>query len=250
MFTIGALAQLAATSPRAIRHYHAVGVLPEPSRAANGYRRYDLRDAVLLVRIRRLVDLGLSLAQVRDAVQGEDTADEAGLRAALVELDADLAAQEQVIHQRRRHLATLLQHQAALAASEKLAAALAHISAAAPTAGAHQVARERQVLELIEAGNEPQRFARFAERSRTALADPAIAAAAQALAARFEALAHADPHDPQVEALAGDMVAALSALPAHDGHDLSWRPAWQAARATLPPAQQRCMDLVLKDGSR
>jgi DNA-binding transcriptional MerR regulator len=36
----------------AIRHYHRVGLLPEPARKANGYREYSLRDAVELARVR------------------------------------------------------------------------------------------------------------------------------------------------------------------------------------------------------
>jgi hypothetical protein len=40
------LAGLLGISTRAIRHYHHVGLLPEPARKANGYREYSLRDAV------------------------------------------------------------------------------------------------------------------------------------------------------------------------------------------------------------
>ncbi len=42
---IGELAGLVGISTRAIRHYHHVGLLPEPARKANGYREYSLRDA-------------------------------------------------------------------------------------------------------------------------------------------------------------------------------------------------------------
>ena len=51
---IGELAGLVGISTRAIRHYHRVGLLPEPARKANGYREYSLRDAVELARVRRL----------------------------------------------------------------------------------------------------------------------------------------------------------------------------------------------------
>ena len=58
---IGELAGLAGFSTRAIRHYHRVGLLPEPARRANGYREYALADAVALARVRRLAEVGLSL---------------------------------------------------------------------------------------------------------------------------------------------------------------------------------------------
>jgi DNA-binding transcriptional MerR regulator len=54
---IGELAGLVGISTRAIRHYHRIGLLPEPARKANGYREYSLRDAVELARVRRLTEL-------------------------------------------------------------------------------------------------------------------------------------------------------------------------------------------------
>ena len=54
---IGELAGLVGISTRAIRHYHRVGLLPEPARTPNGYREYSLRDAVELARVRRLTGL-------------------------------------------------------------------------------------------------------------------------------------------------------------------------------------------------
>ncbi|MBV9384521.1 MAG: MerR family transcriptional regulator, partial [Streptosporangiaceae bacterium] len=67
---IGELARLAGVSTRAIPHYHQIPLLPEPARTANGYREYSLRDAVELARVRRLAELGLSLAEVADALAG------------------------------------------------------------------------------------------------------------------------------------------------------------------------------------
>lgn len=65
---IGEVAHLAGVSTRTIRHYHHAGVLPEPPRMQNGYRRYGIRDVVLLLRVRRLVELGMSLDEVKDAL--------------------------------------------------------------------------------------------------------------------------------------------------------------------------------------
>jgi DNA-binding transcriptional MerR regulator len=68
---IGELADLVGISTRAVRHYHQIGLLPEPARQSNGYREYSLRDAVELARVRRLTELGLSLDEVR-AVLAKD----------------------------------------------------------------------------------------------------------------------------------------------------------------------------------
>ncbi|MFD9247892.1 MerR family transcriptional regulator, partial [Streptomyces sp. NPDC059556] len=62
---IGEIAALVGVTPRAVRHYHQSGLLPEPARRANGYREYGVRDAVLLARVRRLTELGLGLDEVR-----------------------------------------------------------------------------------------------------------------------------------------------------------------------------------------
>ncbi|MFF4171790.1 MerR family transcriptional regulator [Streptomyces sp. NPDC001744] len=102
---IGEIAALIGVTPRAVRHYHHLGLLPEPGRRANGYREYGVRDAVLLARIRRLTELGLGLDEVRDVL-----ADDAGreLVEVLEELDEDLARQEAVVRERRARLAELL----------------------------------------------------------------------------------------------------------------------------------------------
>jgi hypothetical protein len=41
---IGDVARLCGVTPRAVRHYHALGLLPEPERDSSGYRRYAAAD--------------------------------------------------------------------------------------------------------------------------------------------------------------------------------------------------------------
>lgn len=105
---IGELAALVGVSTRTVRHYHHQGVLPEPARRGNGYREYGLPDAIRLARARRLTELGLTLDEVRDVLAG-DCARE--LREILLELDADLARQEEAIRSRRERLAVLLREE-------------------------------------------------------------------------------------------------------------------------------------------
>lgn len=61
---IGVLAQAAATTPRAVRHYHRLGLLPEPNRTPSRYREYTMKDLVRLMRIRRLATSGVPLAGI------------------------------------------------------------------------------------------------------------------------------------------------------------------------------------------
>ncbi len=64
MLTIGQLAAYAGVTVRAVRHYHQVGLLPEPERDASGYRRYRAPAVVSLIKIRTLANAGVPLSQI------------------------------------------------------------------------------------------------------------------------------------------------------------------------------------------
>ncbi|MFD6443958.1 MerR family transcriptional regulator [Promicromonospora sp. NPDC060204] len=81
------LAELAGTTVKSVRFYHERGLLEEPDRLPNGYKQYEVRHLVSLLRIRRLTELGVPLADI-DTVRAGDT----GASAALRELDAELAS--------------------------------------------------------------------------------------------------------------------------------------------------------------
>jgi DNA-binding transcriptional MerR regulator len=128
MLRIGEVAELAGVSTRTIRHYHQIGLLPEPARMANGYRGYELRDVVVLLRVRRLAELGLRLDEVA-GVLADDKGRE--LRDILVELDADLSEQERRIRFRRQRIAELLTREDATALSGELTDLLTNLDQAA-----------------------------------------------------------------------------------------------------------------------
>jgi DNA-binding transcriptional MerR regulator len=97
------IAELAGTSLRAVRHYHEVGLLPEPERRSNGYKKYGVPHLVRLLRIKRLVDLGFSLAQIAETVDDAEHPEHA-----LRTLDAELADTIQRLQRARVELGTLL----------------------------------------------------------------------------------------------------------------------------------------------
>ncbi|MEU2687183.1 MerR family transcriptional regulator [Streptomyces hygroscopicus] len=93
---IGAAAAFAGTTPRAIRHYHQIGLLPEPERGADGRRRYGYDDMIRLLWIRRMAEAGISLDNMRAAF------DESGdIEETLGRLEESLAAQEADIKRQR-----------------------------------------------------------------------------------------------------------------------------------------------------
>src|SRR5262249_4114927 len=103
MLTIGQLASSAAMTTRAVRHYHQIGLLPEPQRDASGYRTYDAAAVVRLIRIRTLAEAGVPLARVRELLD----ADPETFAAATTEIDRQLRAQIRALREHRRRIAQL-----------------------------------------------------------------------------------------------------------------------------------------------
>jgi len=62
---IGQLAEWTGVSTKAIRYYEQIGVLPEPERAANGYRSYSPTAADRIAFIRDAQTAGLSLLEIQ-----------------------------------------------------------------------------------------------------------------------------------------------------------------------------------------
>ncbi|MEU0542329.1 MerR family transcriptional regulator [Nocardia sp. NPDC005978] len=96
MLTIGELASYAGVTVRAVRHYHAKGLLPEPERDHSGYRRYGAGAVVELIKIRTLAVAGVPLARVKELLR----AGPEEFTAAIAEIDERLRAE---IRQRQRH---------------------------------------------------------------------------------------------------------------------------------------------------
>ncbi|HEY2062556.1 helix-turn-helix domain-containing protein [Amycolatopsis sp. NBC_01480] len=97
------IAELAGTTLRAVRHYHTIGLLDEPERRANGYKQYGVAHLVRILRIKRLIDLGFSLAQI-SAMGDADEHPEEALRT----LDSDLATTIERLQRIRVELALIL----------------------------------------------------------------------------------------------------------------------------------------------
>lgn len=117
------LAELAGTTVNTIRHYHRLGLLDEPERRYNGYKQYEVRHLVRLLRVRRLADLGVPLSEVaRVDADGESMPD------VLRELDAELAANITRLQQARADIAAILRDDAPADAPPGFASVASHLS--------------------------------------------------------------------------------------------------------------------------
>lgn len=103
MLTISQLASYAGVTVRAVRHYHAKGLLPEPARDGSGYRRYGAGAVVDLIKIRTLADAGVPLSRVRTllAADGDDFA------AAVDAIDRRLRDEARELRRHRERIAKL-----------------------------------------------------------------------------------------------------------------------------------------------
>jgi DNA-binding transcriptional MerR regulator len=103
VLTISQLATYSGVTVRAVRHYHHIGLMPEPARNSSGYRTYDARDVVRLIRIRTLAEAGVPLARVQQLL---DAAPEV-FGEAVGEIDAELRSRIRELREHRRRIARL-----------------------------------------------------------------------------------------------------------------------------------------------
>lgn len=232
-----------------MRHYHAVGVLPEPSRRSNSYREYDSRDLLVLLRVVRLTALGLSLDEVRDAL-GDPSGME--LKVILAEVATDLQRQQEQLDARRERIATALAADDHVALSPAVAGLVARIRGVVDDPDL--VRAEHEALELFEAGMPTGTFADLTAAYGQMLNDPAAVTAARAVQQRFAALTDQPPDDVEVQAVAAQLgeigtgmfpaTAREAGAGANDsgGHDAAEDGgAWRLFLDTLTPAQRHVM---------
>lgn len=219
------MAALAGVSARAVRHYHRIGVLPEPGRRANGYREYDLADLVRLLRVRWLHRAGVPLRDIESLIQTAvavgSEADAAGSDQAtsattspgdgVADLDAligAVGAQIDELTERRRRLIDL---RAQLVAGRPLdprspavSEALASLAEAAGPELATALDREDLALQaayLADPGPmDPRAEETLAAMYRRLAADPEALAAVAEVERSLTALSHADPQDQATQA--------------------------------------------------
>lgn len=103
MLTISQLAAYAGVTVATVRHYHKIGLLPEPARDRSGYRSYDAATVVRLIRIHILASAGVPLVQVEGLLDAGPEEFAEGVR----QIDKRLRAEVRRLQDSRRRLARL-----------------------------------------------------------------------------------------------------------------------------------------------
>ncbi len=207
MLTIGQLAAYAGTTVRAVRHYHATGLLAEPERDRSGYRSYDATAVVELVRIRVLADAGVPLARVRALL----AADAAEFAAAVAEVDGRLAREIRERQEHRRRIARL-------AAGESLALppeAVDYLARMRELGVPETVVQGERDAWILVAARLPHAMPTYMALKREQLDDPEE----RALYAGFGEAVGWAADDPRVEELADLVIASAERALAQGGQE-------------------------------
>lgn len=104
MLTISQLATYAGVTVRAVRHYHQIGLLPEPERDTSGYRRYGGKAVVSLIKIRTLAIAGVPLSQIARLLE----ADASAFAEAVQRIDSHLREEIERLEASRKQIAELV----------------------------------------------------------------------------------------------------------------------------------------------
>jgi DNA-binding transcriptional MerR regulator len=232
MITIGQLASYAGVTVKAVRVYHARGLLPEPPRDASGYRRYTAEDAISLVKIRTLAEAGVPLARIRDLL----TADPGAFAAAIAEIDRGLARKAAELRRSRERIAQLSGGDR-LFVSDEMAAFLGRLREIGVSARGVQL--ERDLWILLQSVSPAQAAVWFADK-RDSLADPEF----QAIYREFDAAFGWPADDPRLPGLARRAHRWLAARAAGAAGAAGAGSAAQAARAAMPALDPAVTELI------
>lgn len=199
MLTIGQLASYAGVTVRAVRHYHGIGLLPEPERDHSGYRRYDAAAVVALIRIRTLSEAGVPLARVAALL----IADPDEFARGVEDIDRRLAAE---IAERRRHRVQI----GRLAAGDSLAlpaAAVAYLDRMRQLGFPRRLVEIERDSWILISAQMPDEIPSFMAIKRAQIEDETL----RRLYLDIGELADCVPDDPRLPALADRVVAFIEA---------------------------------------
>ena len=202
MLTISQLASYAGVTVRAVRHYHAKGLLPEPERDRSGYRQYDAAAVVDLIRIRTLAEAGVPLSRVKDLLAAGDEE----FAAAVVEIDKRLRAE---IRERQGHR----QRIARLAAGDSLALppeAIAYLQRLRQLGIPERMVEGERDAWILVAAQLPDQMAMLMTLKTAQLEEPLVIELYRDLS---EAI-NWDPDDPRLPGLVDKLVASIGATEA------------------------------------
>lgn len=244
MLTIGQLAAYAGVTVRAVRHYHQVGLLPEPERDASGYRRYGATAVVSLIKIRTLANAGVPLSQIGRLLE----ADASAFAEAIRRIDDHLRDEIDRLENSRKQVAQLTAGDS-LALPPEVVAYLDRLRAIGVSE--RMVAAERDGWILI-AARWPDRIIELMPAKFAQLDDPQVVRLYRLLSEIFEGDADDDPRLEEatdiMAALAEQAYASGEAFPGEEAQDDLPFDLLDALAVETDPRALRMRDLMRERG--
>jgi DNA-binding transcriptional MerR regulator len=204
MLTISQVASAAGVTVRAVRHYHAKGLLVEPERDHSGYRRYDAAAVVDLIKIRILADAGVPLSRVKELLDAGDD----DFKKAVAEIDKRLRLEIRERQGHRERIARLV-HGDGLALPPE---AVAYLERMRELGISQRIIDGERDAWILVAAQQPQSMEAFIRSKVGQLDDPSVVETYKEL----EAMLDYQPGDPRLETIADQIVAQLDAVSPED----------------------------------
>jgi DNA-binding transcriptional MerR regulator len=204
MLTISQVAAAAGVTVRAVRHYHAKGLLVEPERDHSGYRRYDAAAVVDLIKIRILADAGVPLSRVKELLDAGDD----DFKKAVAEIDKRLRLEIRERQGHRERIARLV-HGDGLALPPE---AVAYLERMRELGIPQRIIDGERDAWILVAAQQPQSMEAFIRSKVGQLDDPSVVETYKEIEALLDWL----PGDPRLEAMADRIVAQLEAISPED----------------------------------
>lgn len=112
LMNIGEAATAAAVTPKMIRHYESLGLIPRVDRSEAGYRLYGPREVAMLRFIRQARGLGFSMKQIESllALWRDDRRESREVKALARQQLAELEERQRELDQMKLTLAELVNH--------------------------------------------------------------------------------------------------------------------------------------------
>jgi DNA-binding transcriptional MerR regulator len=241
MLTISRLASYAGVTVRAVRHYHQIGLLPEPERTYSGYRVYDAAAVVRLIRIRTLAEAGVPLARVQELLDAGPDEFARGVQ----EIDKELRAEIRRLQRNRERIARL-------AAGDQLALPQSVVDyldrVRALGVDERYIALERDGWIMLAAQVPQEELDAVIEQKHKELDDPEMVRLYQLLSQALDW----EVDDPRVVEIADilerQMTRALEAGMVDDGFDDSFVELLDSAAAEASPLSERLLEILQERG--
>lgn len=204
MLTISQVASAAGVTVRAVRHYHAKGLLLEPERDHSGYRRYDAAAVVDLIKIRILADAGVPLSRVKELLDAGDD----DFKTAVAEIDKRLRLEIRELQGHRERIARLV-HGDGLALPPE---AVAYLGRMRELGIPERIVEGERDAWIVVAAQQPQSMEAFIRSKVGQLDDPAVVETYK----QMEDILDWQPGDPRLEIIADQIVSQLEAVSPED----------------------------------